>query len=349
MTVRHVLVGMAGAALCGLVACAGVLGLRSAGPGAFPHRSHVVAGVSCTRCHAGVDTGSPALHLPDDASCTAGCHARPHDPRPCLTCHVAPGAVAALTEARDHLAFDHRRHRDPTRGNCMRCHNGVADGDDHLRPAMATCFACHAGDAQRDARRCDACHKDLADDGTLPQTHLAHDGDWLREHGTRAASSGDICQSCHQPSYCAECHGKTVPALPATRRFADPFAASVHRAGFQARHSLEARSSPGACTTCHSPDRCVACHAARGVAGPSTGSPHPPGWVGLTASSNLHGREARRDPVSCAGCHGGAGETLCVKCHAVGGVGGNPHPPGWSSRQPMSAMPCRMCHPAGAR
>jgi hypothetical protein len=36
-----------------------------------------------------------------------------------------------------------------------------------------------------------------------------------------------------------------------------------------------------------------------------------------------------------------------VKCHAVGGVGGNPHPPGWSSRVPMSAMPCRMCHTLG--
>jgi len=347
MTARHVAIGLA---LCGLAACAGVLGLTRSGPRAFPHRSHVVACVSCTRCHPGLDRSSAELHLPDDASCTAaGCHARPHDTRPCLTCHVAPDALAQLAEAREHLRFDHRRHLDSANGNCMRCHTGVTDGDDHMRPAMATCFACHADDARRDARKCDACHKDLADEGTLPRTHLAHDGDWLREHGTRAASSGDVCQSCHKASYCAECHGKTVAALPATRRFADPFAASVHRAGFEARHSLEARSSPGACTTCHSPDRCVACHTARGVAGPSTGSPHPPGWVGLRASSNLHGREARRDPVACAGCHGGAGETLCVQCHAVGGVGGNPHPPGWSSRHPMSAMPCRMCHPVGSR
>jgi hypothetical protein len=141
-----------------------------------------------------------------------------------------------------------------------------------------------------------------------------------------------------------------VPALPAERHLADPFQASVHRAGFASRHSLEARSDPGACSTCHSPDRCASCHTAKGIAaiGNVRGSPHPAGWVGQTASENLHGREARRDPAACASCHGGAGEKLCVSCHAVGGVGGNPHPVGWSSRQPLTAMPCRMCHPLGS-
>ena len=336
------------AGLCGLVACASVLGFSRSGPQSFPHRSHVLKGVSCTTCHTGLEASSSALHLPDDASCLT-CHQKPHDTRPCLGCHVAPTAIAELAEARDHIVFDHRRHEDGTKGNCMRCHTGVADGDDHMRPAMATCFKCHADDAQRDARKCDACHRNMVEEGAMPAAHLAHDGDWLREHGARAASSGDICQSCHKASYCAGCHGKTAPALPATRRFADPFSASVHRAGFVARHSLEARSAPGACTTCHAPDRCVSCHTARGVAENPRGNPHPAGWVGATASQNLHGREARRDPAGCASCHGGAGETLCVQCHAVGGIGGNPHPPGWSSRQPLSAMPCRMCHPAGSR
>ena len=45
--------------------------------------------------------------------------------------------------------------------------------------------------------------------------------------------------------------------------FADQMRASVHRAGFASRHSLEARSDPGACSTCHAPDRCASCHTAR--------------------------------------------------------------------------------------
>jgi hypothetical protein len=329
-----------------LGACAGVLGLSRSAPQSFPHRAHATAGVACTRCHTGLETTPAALHIPDDPSCTT-CHTKPHDTRPCLGCHAAPGARAQLIEARAHLRFDHKQHAQTTRGDCMRCHVGIAEGDHQLRPSMATCFRCH--DKERDARRCDACHKNLEDTNILPQSHLAHDGDWMREHGTRAAASGDLCQSCHQERFCADCHGKTVPAVPAQRRFANPFAASVHRAGFAARHSLEARSDPGACTTCHSPDRCAACHTSRGIAGEGRGSPHPPGWIGLSSADNEHGRQARRDPAACASCHDGAGQSLCVSCHKVGGVGGNPHPASWSSRLPLTAMPCRMCHPIGSR
>ncbi len=336
-------------ALVVLVACAGVLGFRTTPTGLFPHRKHVVAGVSCLRCHTTMESGGSSLHIPDDASCIS-CHAKPHDTRPCLGCHAPVDAVARIVEAREHLKFDHAQHLGgEAKGNCMRCHTGIAEGDQNIRPVMASCFNCHAHDAARDARNCNACHKNLGEDRLLPQSHLAHEGDWLREHGMRAASSGDLCQTCHKESFCAECHGVTAPAVPAKLRFADPMTASVHRAGFTARHSLEARAQPGACTTCHQPETCVSCHLARNVAGETTGSPHPAGWVGLSASENRHGREARRDPAACASCHGGAGEKLCVTCHAVGGVGGNPHPPGWSSRQPLSTMPCRMCHPIGAR
>ena len=331
-----------------LAACAGILGLTKRGSEGFAHRKHVVAGVSCTTCHAGIEANEGALHLPDDKTCE-GCHAKPHDTRSCMGCHASPATAAELLATKDHLLFDHGPHlKGPARGNCMRCHTGVAEGDEHLRPAMATCFKCH--DDQQKARTCDGCHRDLPDEGTLPQSHLAHDGDWIREHGTRAASSGDLCETCHsKQSFCTTCHGQSVPALAATTRFADPFSTSPHRGGFASRHSLEARSDPGACATCHQPDRCVACHTSRGVAGDSRATPHPRGWVGLTSSENLHGREARRDPAACASCHGGAGEQLCVGCHAVGGVGGSPHPPGWNSQQPLTAMPCRMCHRSGAR
>jgi hypothetical protein len=330
-------------------ACAGILGFTRSSPTAFPHRKHVLAGVPCTRCHTGVATDDGhSLHLPSDASCLE-CHAKPHDSHPCSTCHVAPGAVGELVEARAHLIFDHRSHVAASKGECVRCHVGIGEGDDHLRPPMATCFRCHAHEAARDARTCDACHRDLDATGLLPQSHLAHDGDWMREHGTRAASSGDSCQSCHRDSFCAECHGVTAPVLPATAHFADPFAPSVHRAGFTARHALEARADPGACTTCHQPERCAACHLAKGVAGDGRRSPHPPGWVGLSAGDNAHGRAARRDPAACAACHDGAGQALCIGCHRVGGIGGSPHPPGWSSRVPLSALPCRSCHPIGSR
>jgi len=335
-------------AMLALAACAGVLGFSRTEDAPFPHRKHVLAGVACVTCHADIERAQAALHMPTDATCVS-CHAKPHDARSCAGCHTSVETAAQLATTKDHLRFDHGTHlKGPAKGNCMRCHGAVADGDRHLRPPMATCFKCH--DEQRDARQCDACHKNLAEEQSLPLGHLAHDGDWVREHGVRAASSGDLCASCHtRESFCASCHGVTVPVLAGPTRLTNSLAASPHLGNFRARHTLEARADPGACATCHRPDRCLACHTAKNVAGGASRSPHPRGWVGIRASENLHGREARRDPAACASCHGGAGEKLCVSCHTVGGVGGNPHPPGWSSALPLTALPCRMCHTSGLR
>lgn len=349
------LVGFAAAALAtavALAACSGLLGLRPEDqPRPFPHRAHVLAGVTCLACHAGVDSAgdSGPLHLPDDATC-APCHRTPHPDEArasaCLRCHGAPFAAIDTIQARRHLRFSHEQHAGPARGNCMRCHLRVAEGDAHLRPAMATCFRCH--DQAREQRTCDTCHVDLVEEGTLPASHLVHEGDWLREHGVRAASAGDLCASCHRERFCAACHGAAVPALPTRARLDDPWQTGAHRAGFRSRHALEARSAPGTCQACHSPNTCAACHRRREVSASSSEirtSPHPPNWVGL--SGGEHGRAARRDPAACASCHGGAGEMLCVGCHRVGGVGGNPHAPGWSSRQALTDLPCRLCHPSG--
>jgi hypothetical protein len=178
---------------------------------------------------------------------------------------------------------------------------------------------------------------------------VMHDGDWLREHGVRAASESDLCSTCHSERSCAGCHGVgTVPALPARLAFDDTPLTGLHRAGFRSRHADEARADPGTCTTCHRPESCLDCHLASGVgSGIATRSPHPPGWISVGGGGE-HGREARIDPASCAGCHGGAGEQLCVGCHRVGGAGGNPHGPGFSStKNPRRDRPCRLCHGGG--
>lgn len=230
----------------------------------------------------------------------------------------------------------------------MRCHVGVREDEHELRPSMSVCLGCHEHRDQFEVRDCSHCHVDLAEEGTRPASHLVHDGNFLREHGMVAAGSGELCQSCHKESFCASCHGASVPALPSRLTFDDPNRIAMHRAGFGARHSQEAQSQPGLCTTCHTESSCQRCHDERGVSAvPSTGpvrNPHPPGWVGLGAGENEHGRAARRDPASCASCHGGAGEALCVSCHAVGRIGGNPHPPGWQSSRSYEDMPCRLCH-----
>jgi hypothetical protein len=86
---------------------------------------------------------------------------------------------------------------------------------------------------------------------------------------------------------------------------------------------------------------------ARGVSANRVGArnPHPPGWVGSNPNArSFHGREARRDILLCASCHDQGPATNCIRCHKVGGFGGNPHPGGWRSTQSESSTMCRYCH-----
>jgi hypothetical protein len=350
---REVVVAVAA---LGLAACAGVLGLRPAGRQAFPHRAHVLAGASCITCHPGAERAGEEgpLHLPDEASCR-GCHSKPHNDGACMSCHGDEWTALGAAQARDHMRFDHARHQEATRGNCVRCHAGIQEAGQNLRPAMAVCLKCHEQEGNFQLRDCKRCHVDLAEDRMPPPSHIVHDGDFARTHGARAGSTADLCSTCHTERFCASCHGVKVPALPARLAFDAPGQASVHRAGFASRHSIEAAAQPGACASCHQPEACQDCHAERriaslavGAGGEAVANPHPAGWVGLTRGENEHGRAARRDPAACAGCHGGAGEALCVSCHRVGGVGGSVHPPGWSSRQSFGDLPCRLCHTGGS-
>jgi predicted CXXCH cytochrome family protein len=336
-----------------LAACAGVLGLRPTSQShPFEHRAHVDKGVSCVKCHAGISTSDDgnAVHLPTANECRK-CHEKPHDQRDCTLCHGEASTRQSAEMAREHLRFDHRKHMPAVHGDCVQCHSGVAEAQPvALRPTMATCFGCHEHQDQWKTRDCDSCHVNLPGEHVLPSSHIVHDGDWIREHGVRAASSPDLCRTCHTERSCASCHGVgTTPALPARLAFDDTRLDGLHRAGFKSRHAEEARANPGLCSTCHSENSCIACHSAAGVA-PSgiTRSPHPLGWITTSPGGGDHGTQARIDPMSCAGCHGGAGEQLCVSCHKVGGPGGTPHGHGFTSTKNKTRdVPCRSCHAAG--
>jgi hypothetical protein len=333
-----------------LAACAGVLGIRPKETSRhFEHRAHVLKGVACVQCHAGITAAGDddPLHLPPSTTCLR-CHEKPHDARECAGCHGVAHTRARAELARKHLRFAHKTHQGPSSGQCVRCHGQIGTGDvDAMRPLMGACLSCHAHEDQFAMRACDACHRDLPAERIRPESHVVHEGDFVREHGVRAASARDLCATCHADRFCSGCHGATVPALPARLAFDDPKLSGLHRAGFRSRHAMEARAEPGLCMTCHFEDSCRACHEREHVAARSgaRGSPHPRGWLAATRGGGEHGTAARVDPASCAGCHGGAGEQLCVSCHRVGGAGGNPHGPGFSStKDKLRDVPCRACH-----
>ena len=119
------------------------------------------------------------MHLPTAATCR-GCHDKPHDERDCTGCHGEIAARESAELVHEKLRFDHAGHAATTRGNCARCHEGVASQNPaaSLIPKMATCFGCHEHQTEWNARSCNGCHVDVAMEGSKPESHIVHDGDF---------------------------------------------------------------------------------------------------------------------------------------------------------------------------
>jgi hypothetical protein len=316
----------------------------------FPHAVHL-AGLPC---------GTPST--PECLDCNS-CHAvsqldREHklpEGQTCARCHrddahdVLPVLATKPERISGEISFDHDRHlaMEGIGGQCVVCHAGVVQSDAPTMPAMSQCFSCHEHETQWKAGQCAPCHARADLERTLPKTFLRHDLGFLRHHGQLAREQEQMCTSCHSQSDCASCHD-TTQTLAIERREPERVERSfVHRGDFMVRHAIEAQSQPSQCVRCHTVETCDSCHVARGVSANRIGSrnPHPPGWVGTNAASkSFHGREARRDIVACASCHEQGPATNCIRCHKVGGFGGNPHPGGWRSHQSKGSGTCRYCH-----
>lgn len=341
-----------GLALCCFALAAAVLAAcrEPRLPARFPHRVHLTgiacgapgqpACLSCNSCHAPSQPDREHM-LPQQGLCQS-CHVQDAE-------RVLPTLAAAPHRPYGKISIDHDKHLalPEIRGQCVPCHSGVVQPGRETLPPMSQCFTCHEHQAEWDRGECKTCHapRDLA--RTLPVTFLRHDAAFARHHGEAANLQGQLCQACHTESQCQSCHDTSQAMTVEARRPEKLESAQVHRGDFLVRHALEAASQPARCLTCHEPQTCDSCHAARGVSGGLAGArnPHPPEWIGSnTASSNFHGAAARRDIASCAACHDQGPATNCIRCHKVGAFGGSPHPPGFRSSQSLSSEMCRYCH-----
>lgn len=318
------------------------------GPARFPHKAHLTETacttngcLSCNTCHTPSGEGRKNK-LPPVSICT-DCH-RKDAARAVSVLRVAPPRPSGP------IVFDHDQHlaMPSIRGQCVGCHAGVVEPERSSIPSMSQCFSCHEHQEQWDTAQCTPCHAQRDLKQTLPRTFLRHDQNFARRHGALAMEQQKLCQSCHTQADCDGCHD-SVQGLSIERRMPERIERNfVHRGDFLSVHAIEAQAEPARCLRCHEQKSCDGCHTARGVSGALINgrNPHPPGWVGVnTQSLNFHGRAARRDIVSCAGCHDQGPATNCIQCHRVGGAGGNPHPAGrWPSAASVNEPMCRYCH-----
>jgi hypothetical protein len=325
---------------------------QAAPPPRFPHKTHL-AGIecgspgqpeclSCASCHA-LSATDEAHRMPEQSLCDS-CHNDAAHREKVLVSGPPPPKYGEI-----HIDHDKHLAMPEIHGQCVPCHAGVVRKGLSEIPPMSQCFGCHEHQEQWDSGECTPCHEEQDLARTMPVTFLRHDASFMRLHGGIVAQRQQavLCQSCHTQAQCQTCHDLTQKMTIEKRRPEKIETQQVHRGDFMVRHSIEARSEPAKCASCHATQTCDACHAARGVSAniDNPRNPHPPEWVGTdTQSSNFHGAAARRDILSCAGCHEAGPATNCIRCHKVGAYGGNPHPRGWKSSRGQDSEMCRYCH-----
>jgi hypothetical protein len=319
-------------------------------PYVFPHTPHVENDVKCLECHAGIEKASRL---------EAGVRHVKLDPKGkvCQDCHGAEIATVKVPKRTRlvTLTFSHEDHVDQVDGKCQTCHVRLVEKGDLKAPppSMSGCTGCHNHQQDFAEARCSPCHLDLKAYPLKPITAYAHQGDFKKTHGAQAKTSAGTCAACHDQTFCVDCHSPaTAPAAPAIRWPEEVQREFIHRGDFVSRHMIEAGANPTSCTKCHGGAFCESCHAQQKVASPTSPftterDPHPTGWANDKASGHFHGDAARRNIVSCSGCHSTNAGQVCATCHRVGGAGGNPHPSGFLKKhdaEDQTKPMCRTCH-----
>jgi hypothetical protein len=319
----------------------------------YSHAAHLSRDVGCLACHAGIDRAGQleTRYGPTHTEC-ARCH-KVDQREGCALCHTRPERATVAPPRDRGLIFSHARHVEPAKGNCVRCHLEIPDAtsvEASVTPAMSTCTeGCHS--AWMAEQKCRSCHSDLTRYSLESIQFMSHGIGFEKRHAEAARSQPESCTQCHERSFCSDCHSSTQLVEPGTRLAERSTRNFIHPEPYRAIHAMEARLEPDRCQTCHRPVFCESCHASVGLSSLSTlrAAPHPGGWLD-PASPNFHGLEARRDITSCASCHDQGPASVCVRCHQVGGPGGNPHPPGFFRRTSIAGDPmCRACHTTGVR
>jgi len=320
----------------------------------FPHARHQKASVDCITCHEAVYDAKTLSgdFLPKEAKCLE-CHKEKKATGQCNFCHLDVQHAGTWPAREPRLKMDHSAHIERVKEDCTVCHTQLSEPR-HPAPVSAghaACLKCHEHAQQYADAKCSTCHVDLASYPLVPLTQVSHAGDFLRRHASVARSSEQSCSTCHEQNFCLDCHAKTAMVPIETKLVDRPDRRFIHRQDFLGRHAVEARADPASCQRCHSTTQggsCETCHEHSHVAaGTSSLNPHPPGW-GLPGSGAFHGDAARRNIQSCASCHDQGDASNCVSCHRVGGIGGDPHPPGFRSRHSITEAQgdgrCTACH-----
>ena len=85
---------------------------------------------------------------------------------------------------------------------------------------------------------CSSCHKDL-------WANLNHRApDFMSKHRFYAASSRQVCSSCHHESFCTDCHTRKDEIKPSEKITDAPDRSLPHRGDYLGQHKIDGRVNP---------------------------------------------------------------------------------------------------------
>jgi len=105
--------------------------------------------------------------------------------------------------------------------------------------------------------KCSECHTDR----WVSLNHQAED--FYLKHRFYAAQQKAACSSCHQESFCVECHAHKEEIKPNDKYKERPELALPHRGDYLSQHRIDGRIDPASCLRCHgrqNNERCKICH-----------------------------------------------------------------------------------------
>ena len=260
-----------------------------------PHDVHAKADVKCITCHEGVfdetALGTAPEALPSEDTCLQ-CHREQKDKNNCGFCHTDVAHAAKHTVASGLVIMNHAKHIELVKEDCSRCHKELPQPfvTETTVPKMSDCLNCHDHGKQYAEANCSGCHPTLNRLALKPVTDFSHQGNYVQRHGADARSSAETCAQCHDQTYCADCHAKTVATRIEVKFPENVSAFFIHRNDFLGRHSIEAAGNEASCRKCHGQSFCQSCHQAQNLTTISTNprDPHPLGWT-IPGSGDFHG------------------------------------------------------------
>ena len=115
----------------------------------------------------------------------------------------------------------------------------------------------HPEDVGKTIPNCSECHTDS-------WASLNHRSpDFMAKHRFYAASSRQACSSCHQESFCSDCHAHKEEIKPSDKFSDSPERTLPHRGDYLSQHKIDGRINPVSCVKCHgrqNNERCASCH-----------------------------------------------------------------------------------------